>query len=243
MIVGGMFQDTTLLFLYAAVCTRSVSRAVSVGLRGIALGRFFGGLRTRASFSIICQSVVLDRGPSMIISTSGHPLGSVLSRMLRGRNLSCGIDGGAVIVIGTRTRTPIGRQGAGGVSNIVASRANLPMTKTGVMIGKAAGKAVSSVSKGFSLRTTPKRVLRVSCVNFLPVRMGVSGGGAFSVLVGRSTRNLSRIIIVNCNAMGGESLAKTITSIGTTGVSTIPASATSRTLRKHVPKIIISGTG
>lgn len=102
------------------------------------------------------------------------------------------------------------------VANIMGSRSNRPLVNIGIVRGKAAGNSVASISNGCDISMGKNgAVLIFSCVNCVSRRVPIKGRGALGIAVGRSARRLRRIIIVNCNATGGGSLAKTVSAIGT----------------------------
>lgn len=96
------------------------------------------------------------------------------------------------------------------VGNGVISSCKRPIVNTGIGIGNAAGNAVASVSKGFALGGMSNNALIVSFVNCGALRISMGKAGLTGVVVRRSARILSRIIIMNCNARGGRSLANSM---------------------------------
>lgn len=124
------------------------------------------------------------------------------------------------------------RRGKGAVAKVMRSTLN-PVTNTGVVMGKAAGKGVASVSNGFALRGIPTgTALIVSCVKFAPRRVHMKGRAAFGVALRRSSRTLSRIMMINCNIVGGGSLAKTISRLDDDSVGSLGISRPARTVTK-----------
>lgn len=59
------------------------------------------------------------------------------------------------------------------------------------------------------------------------------------MILGRSVGVLSSMIIMNCNAIGGESLAKTVSAVGTSRVKLTNVSSVNRTLRKGTTNLCI----
>lgn len=125
---------------------------------------------------------------------------------------------------------------AGGVANIIDSTVN-PVVNTGMLRGNAAGNMVASVSNGFTLGIGPKTAVMISFVNCIDRRVGVAGRAAIGVALGRSSRVLSRIIIIKCNAVGGDSLSNTSISVDRSGVGNSVVAGLSRSLRKHTTNI------
>lgn len=131
----------------------------------------------------------------------------------------------------------------GAVGKRVLSRAKRSVVKISILMGNAAVKAIASFSNGCALRIPDKGgVLRVSCVNCGAGRVAVKGGDLVGVGVRPSARTLSRIIMVNCNAIGGHSLANTITSVGGRSIAITPADGIVRTLRKGVTNVSVIGS-
>lgn len=126
------------------------------------------------------------------------------------------------------------------IANGVVSSAKRPLVNMSMLIGNAAINAVASFSNGCSLRIPSNgRVLIVSCVKCGARSVAMKGDGRLGVGVRTSARTLSRIIIINCNIVGGHSLANSVTSIGTTSVMGSPTSGTVRTLRKRIPNLSV----
>lgn len=117
---------------------------------------------------------------------------------------------------------------------------NSPLVKMGMIRGKAAGKAIASVSNGFSLQMRGNGALMFSCVNFLS-RRGMIENGEVGVALGRSARALSRIIIVNCNDVRHGSMADSVAAMGTRSVGINIVAAPTRVLRNGIPKLAVTG--
>lgn len=126
------------------------------------------------------------------------------------------------------------------MANAIASGLN-PIVNTSVRIRKADGKYVASVSKGCALPGIPTgTALMFSCVKCRARGVTMNKGAGVSMGLTRSDRLLRRIIMINCNIRHGDSLANTITSMGTTStLGGAPANGMSSTLRKHVTNMSI----
>lgn len=117
-----------------------------------------------------------------------------------------------------------------------------PMVKTDILVRKASGNAVASLSNGFVLSGIPSgKGLIISCVNCTARALPVGKGADFDVILTRSARALSRIIIMNCNIRGGIGLAKSITSIGKSTLRRHPMISTARDLRNLIPNLSMDG--
>lgn len=125
---------------------------------------------------------------------------------------------------------------------MMLSTAKRPMVNTDVLRGKASGKIVASLSNGFSLGITSSgSMVIVSCVNFGAGRMSTSSGGLRGVILSRSARILSRIIMVKCKTRGGRALANSITMINDSVFGSGNAmSGPLRTVRKRIPKLHVA---
>lgn len=126
--------------------------------------------------------------------------------------------------------------------NMIGSRANRAIVNTDMVRGKAAGKAVANVSNSFSLGVSSGNALIISFMNCGARRIRIGKRGRLRMILSRSTRVLSRIIIVKCNAVGGDSLAKTISSVNGGSVGSSPMSGLKRTVRKGVSNIRVMST-
>lgn len=134
----------------------------------------------------------------------------------------------------TRTR-------AVGIGNEIASSLGRPVVNIDVFRGNAAGNIVASVSNGCSLSIGRKTAVICSCVNCL-ARRGGTITKMVGIVLGRSAGALSRIIIMNCNIRGGDSLANTMSSMGSRSVRTHAVAHTRRTLRNGATNIRILDT-
>lgn len=115
------------------------------------------------------------------------------------------------------------------VSNgIATSRSNDPIVNTSVGIMKAGANAIASVSNGFALDTPTNTGLRVACVNVRDGSMGTNGG--VGVILSTSSRTLSRIVIITCNARGGDTFANSTTVMNSRRVNGIRMAGTMSTL-------------
>lgn len=106
-------------------------------------------------------------------------------------------------------------------------------------MGKTSDKAVASLSNGFALLIPDGRaVLVISFVNCRSrrVQLGPKRGG-LGVILGSSTRRLSRVMIVKCKARGGSSLADSMRIIHDSSLLRVPAVGVSRTLDKRMTNL------
>lgn len=109
------------------------------------------------------------------------------------------------------------------------------VVNTGMAMGKASGKAVASVSNGFAVgMSSGGKALTISFVNCGAGRIGVNRGTHLRVILRRSARALSRIMIMNCNARAGGDLAKTVDSIGSSTLAHSISAAATKTLSNGV---------
>lgn len=127
----------------------------------------------------------------------------------------------------------------GDIAKAVVSRANRPVVKMSILIRKAAAKAIASLSKGFMLRIPTGTALIVSCVKCGARGVGMNDRRTFTVGVRDSGRILSRMIMIKCNIMGGHSLAKSISSMGTKSVRGATSDGTVRTVRTGIPNLSV----
>lgn len=195
------------------------------------MGRTVRAVRGRGKCSFAFTTDSLGARGVVAMATEGLPVRGMIRRVLVKRGIDCAIRNGSVVVGGGDGRTA--RRGGGdAVDKVVASGCKRPVVNTGVGRGGNAGKAVSSVSKGFRLAISRNDDMRVSCLKCLARRIGAEGGARLTVSVGRSTRTLSRIIIMKCKAVGGESLANTVSSVGVSRAPIRAFAAIDRTLTK-----------
>lgn len=114
-----------------------------------------------------------------------------------------------------------------------------PMVNTGMMRIKDAGNAVASISNGFALGMSMKTGLGISCVNCGSRRVAMNGDGDCAVVLGRSARSLSRIMMMKCNARGGMGLANSITAVSSSGLIGHADTGIAGVLTKRVPNIAV----
>lgn len=98
------------------------------------------------------------------------------------------------------------------VAKAMMSASGLPLVNIGIIVGNASANAAASLSNGFALAKRGKRALIFSCVK-VALRRVICGKGPLRIVVGSSSGTLRRIIVVNCRAIGGSSLANTMTMI------------------------------
>lgn len=131
---------------------------------------------------------------------------------------------------------------AGAVAKMIMSTANRPIVKTDILRIKAAGNAVASMSNGFAVRIPIKTGLSIDCVNCGARRVMIKIPGACGIVLGRSTRVLSRIIIANCKVDRGHSLvAGSVSGLSSGMLRGTTVDGTTRSLRKAIDKLHIAG--
>lgn len=119
------------------------------------------------------------------------------------------------------------------------SRANRPLVNISMGMGSTPGKAVAGLSNGFSVSMTGNTALRVSCIKCGAIVMGTRSAPV-RVILGRSDRVVSRMIMINCNSRGGIGIANTMNVIGSRMLRTHPMRGMSRTLRNIMPNLGLS---
>lgn len=124
-----------------------------------------------------------------------------------------------------------------GIAKVMASPSNRPIVNTGILIGRASVKTVASLSKRFAMGTPRGNSLIISCVNCLAGAVGVSNGGGVGIILDRSDGTLSRMVIVNCNDMGGRGLASSISGVASRTIGRHPMTALKRTLTNGLTNI------
>lgn len=122
------------------------------------------------------------------------------------------------------------------MAKAIGSRLNRPMVNTSMLRGKAKGKAVASFSKGFALGMSNGRPVRVSCMNCIARAFGLGKGASFGVMLRRSSRVVSRIIVANFKSRGGPSVDNSVISVDGRSLVNAPADGMVRTLRNGVTK-------
>lgn len=139
----------------------------------------------------------------------------------------------------TRAKFPVSRsiRRAGAIAKRIISRANRPIVNTDIIIRKAAGNAVASFSKEFTLRIPSNGGIIVSFIKCIPRAVTPGRKGSFEIILGRSSGVLSRIIMINCNARGTGSIAKSVKIVAPSRVSSLPISGLNTTLTKRVPNL------
>lgn len=120
----------------------------------------------------------------------------------------------------------------------IDSTAN-PVVKTSMIRGKATGKAVASLSKGFDLGMGTKTALIIDCINCGSRRMGTKEN-PLGVALGRSTGTLSRIMIATLNV--GErhgTLNCNVSRIGNRTLAGTGRAGLVGSVTKHIPNLMI----
>lgn len=127
------------------------------------------------------------------------------------------------------------------IGKAMGSRANRPIVNTGILMGKAAGKIVASISKGFGISTSGGNMLMVDFINCIARRMPITRGRVM-VILGRSARLLSRIIMLKCNTGAhGRSLSTSINMMdGARRLTTHPMASARNVLRKRLTNIAVA---
>lgn len=243
-LLGAVEIAVFLLFFYIfdAVTNAIGSRGTEMSVRGagIPLRRVLGRVRRRASCLFVCSGgVSIGRHASVHISRG--PISRILGGLLKG-GVTCRVRNVRVVLSsGERGRATVTRRTGGvRIGNGIASVTNRPIVNTDVLRGKAAGNVMASFGNSFSLGMGPNTILIISCVNCSTRRMGIVPKGILGVGVGRSTRLLSRIIMINCKARGGIGLANTVRAISTSIVRGHPVHDTASTLRNAMSKLAMA---
>lgn len=231
-VVGGGQSVQITTFYLNLVLTNSLrmrTRGMAFQSKAISLGRTFRGVRTSSGCGVTCGSSRLGISHGISLGRGRARMLRVLTAVLGSANCACGGGNGCVIVIPIR-RGPT--SGIGGMGKIIGSTDNRTVVKTGMLMGNATANIVASVGKDFRLRIPNGTMLRVACVKCMRRSITMGGQSRLTILLGRSAGALSRIIIMNCNAVGGGSLANTMTSIGVSSAPLDAVSAIDRTLTK-----------
>lgn len=128
------------------------------------------------------------------------------------------------------------------IANMVASTGSKsPLVKTGILIGNTKANSVTGISNGCDIGIPGNGgMLMFSYMNCGRRRVALGPKrGILGIAVGRSARLLSRMMIVNCNSVGGDSLANSIADVGDRSLVGAGPVDVGRKLRKHVTNIRI----
>lgn len=185
---------------------------MAVDFSGVPLSRTVTHVRGADNCAFFCSTARMGIGRRIDLGIGRIPMSGTMKRVLGNVSLSFRIADARVTLF-PGGDAPTRANGTAAVVNGIMSRGKRPVVKTGILMTNAAANIVASVSNGCGLRTPFKSSLRVSCVNCAARAIGTKRGSV--VGVGRSSGALRRIMIMNCNMVGGGSLAKTITSLGT----------------------------
>lgn len=133
------------------------------------------------------------------------------------------------------------RRGGMTAKHIISGR-NRPLVNIAIVRINASGKAMASLSKGFSLDLGgPGNGVAVACVNFGPRALATTDG--VRVAVGSRSGRLGRIMIMNCNARGGIGLANSMSSMSDGTLRDHPVRGMRDKLRNVVPNIAVDNAG
>lgn len=235
-----------LLFIFVFyVRTRgsdSRGMGIAVGEDGARLRGILGSVRGRASCLFVCGGFIgISEGIS--IGLGGTSLRRILTGLFTKASIGCSISNSCVLLSTNKAAAAVSlsTRRNGVIDNIVASVGNRPVVNTGIVRGSSRSiKAIASISNGFALTLSgPTTALIISCVNCLAGRIPMNDRSILGVVLSRSARGLRRIIIVNCNSMGGDSLANTINSVRMSGIRNVDIGSMSRVLRKHASNLCV----
>lgn len=125
------------------------------------------------------------------------------------------------------------------MGNMMASTSSgRPVVNTAIRIGNANANAVADVSNSCSLGSiTGSTMLIFSDVKCRARRVGMGKRAIVGMILGSTDRLLSRMIIVNCKTIGGDSLADSVSAMGKGRVARAMANGTVSTLRNGVGNI------
>lgn len=125
------------------------------------------------------------------------------------------------------------------IGKVMGSKANRPVVKKDMLIGNSSVNAIASISNGCALSGIPtSKILRFSCVNVGGRSMGMDNGAIVGIILRRSARVLSRMIIATLKLGHRRGTLKcTIARIGNSSLGTTGAVSPMTTLRKGMTNI------
>lgn len=140
-----------------------------------------------------------------------------------------------LVALGTFNRTAVGKR--------IISTANRPIVNTDVLIGSAGGNTMSSLSNNCALGGMGSNtILMFSCLNCHARRVPMGKGRIVGIALGRGSRILSRILIINCTINDGQAISNTISHVGGRSVGGKMMADPTRTLGNGITNIIVSRT-
>lgn len=124
------------------------------------------------------------------------------------------------------------------MGKMIGSRLNRPLPTMAMMMGNAAGKMAASLSNRCALSGIPtKSALMFSFLKVRARRVMIEGRGHVSIRVGRSTIDVSRMMIMTFNARGGRDVIDSVRAMGPTTLG-MPSDGLAATLTKHVSNLV-----
>lgn len=125
--------------------------------------------------------------------------------------------------------------------HILSTRSGRPLVKTAIGVPNASVNIIASVSNGFSLRIpSGSGALIVRFLNVDALATGVPTGKILGMSLRPSARQLSRIIIANCNGFSGSSFANSTGALQKSLLGGIPIMSMRRGLRNVAPNMSVS---
>lgn len=123
------------------------------------------------------------------------------------------------------------------------SSRNRPLVNTAIGAGSTGANTMASLSNGFRVGMGTGTALLIDCLNFGRHRVTIHKHTVLRpVRLSSSGRLLRRIIMINCNARGGTSLANSMTVIGTRRVGGMSGSGVSAVLRNGMTNIRVASS-
>lgn len=125
------------------------------------------------------------------------------------------------------------------IGKAIISAGNSTVVNTDIgILGGSSINAVASLSKGFAL-SIPRSTagLRVDFMKVGSIITAIGPNGRLGIILRRSGRALSRIMIMKCKASHHKSLANTVSSIDRGILGSVPVASTTTTVAKGLTNI------
>ncbi len=229
--VGRLGMLLLVLFITVNVTRSTFTRriAVSVGPTGGALTSILPVVSRSTNIRFSCSLSLLGTRARERKGVS-NSLARILSAVLRKAKVDCAILGSGEVTLShdMRTTGPPVRMGRCRLAKAMSSTVN-PLPNI-TIVRDPKGKAMASLSNGCDVGIGASSGIDFGCVNCIAIGRGITKETIVSITVQRSTARLRRLIIINCHAMGGVSLAKTISSISVGEGRSRPVAGSARVL-------------
>lgn len=183
-----------LIFLSISVTSNAQAHRISLNYKNTALGTILRDIGNQASMLVVYNNEDVNSSNLVSISVHDERLEFVLSKLLRGTNLTFSIDDNHIVLSQKSSLKAAVKEKfllKGGVKDVKGEK----LIGVNVSVKGTSWGTTTDINGNFSLQVSVGDVLNISYVGFVTQLIAVKGGAFINIILSEDSKTLNEVVI------------------------------------------------